>query len=265
MTMTTTRAENASVLIARKRQPAAIHGVVDRRSDGQIRRRAAQTATVLVADDEPRIASLVARGLAAHGFAVRVVADGAAALSAARSGQADLLVIDIDLPRLDGIEVVRRLRAQGVELPTLMLRPRGSATGAVVGMEGQADDYLCTPFRFEELLVKVRRWLSPTGRTPEPTQLTHGDLRLDLSARRAHVGDYCVGLSARECALAATFLRHPGEVLTRQHLLSTVWGHEHAASSNVVDVYVRYLRSKLGARRFVSVRGLGYRLEQPAR
>ena len=220
---------------------------------------------MLVADDEPRIASLVTRGLTAHGFAVRVVADGAAALSAIRGGQVDLLVIDIDLPRPDGIDVVRRLRALGVELPTLMLRPRGSATGAVVGMEGQADDYLCTPFRFEDLLTKVRRALSPAARAPQPTQLTHGDLRLDLAARRAHIGDYFVDLSARECALAERFLRHPGEVLTRQHLLSTVWGHDHAPSSNVVDVYVRYLRNKLGARRIVAVRGLGYRLEQPAR
>ena len=261
----TTTSENGSGWIARKRSPGPIRGVADRRLGGCVRRRTAVTANVLVADDEPRVAAVVSRGLTANGFAVEVVADGEAALAAARSGRFDLLIIDIDLPRPDGIEVVQRLHAQGVELPTVILRPRGSATGAVVGVEGEADDYLCTPFRFDDLLTKVRRRLSPAERTPEPTQLTHGDLRLDLKTRRAHVGDYIVDLSARECALAEKFLRHPGEVLTRAHLLSTVWGYEHTTGSNVVDVYVRYLRNKLGARRFVSVRGIGYRLEQPAR
>lgn len=260
----TTTSETDPGSIARNRPPGHIRNVADRRLGSCVRRRTELTAHVLVADDEPRVTAVVSRGLTANGFSVEVVADGEAALAAARSRRFDLLIIDIDLPRPDGIEVVHRLHAQGVKLPTVMLRPRGSATGAVVGLEGEADDYLCTPFRFEDLLTKVRRRLSPAERSPEPTQLTHGDLRLDLTTRRAHVGDYLVDLSARECALAEKFLRQPGETITRAHLLSAVWGHEHPTGSNVVDVYVRYLRNKLGARRFVSVRGIGYRLEQPA-
>ena len=216
-------------------------------------------ATVLIAEDEPRISSLVRKGLSANGFSVTVVTHGAAAYSYARSGDFDLLVLDTGLPGMDGFSVLRRLRAEGSVLPVIMLttRTRAADTAALLG---GADDVIAKPFRLEDLVSRVRSRLSPERVTRTHT-LTYGNLRLDLQTRRAHVGDYSVDLSAREFALVETFLRHPGQVLTRDQLLRQVWGDDYEPGSNVVDVYVRYLRRKLGARRFVTLRGMGYRLE----
>ncbi|MGE2836670.1 response regulator transcription factor [Mycobacterium sp. SMC-4] len=217
-------------------------------------------ATILIAEDEPRISSFVKRGLQAHGFAATVVSDGPAAYTLIRRGKIDLLILDIGLPKMDGLTVLRRLRQEGNSIPVIMLSSRSSPADFHASMASGADDCLRKPFRFEELLSRVRRYLRQ-NRPREVTELKYGNLRLDLRTRRAHVGDYVVDLSARECALAETFLRHPGQVLTREQLLRQVWGQDQEPGSNVVDVYVRYLRRKLGANRFVTLRGLGYRLE----
>ncbi|RBY88966.1 DNA-binding response regulator [Blastococcus sp. TBT05-19] len=214
---------------------------------------------VLIAEDEPRIAAFVEKGLRANGFTTTVVDDGLAALDRARSGAFDLVVLDIGLPVLDGFAVLRALRAERVPVPVIVLTARDSVQDTVAGLEGGADDYMAKPFRFEELLARVRLRLSG-ARAGEVTVLTAGGLSLDLRTRRAGVDGRVVDLSAREFALAETFLRHPGQVLAREQLLSQVWGYDFDPGSNVVDVYVRYLRKKLGASRIETVRGMGYRL-----
>lgn len=214
---------------------------------------------ILVAEDETRIASFVEKGLRANGFAPTVVGDGASALGHALSGDFDLLVLDIGLPVMDGFTVLRRLREARGSIPVVILTARDSVNDTVAGLEGGADDYMAKPFRFDELLARIRLRLR-SDRSPEVTVLQHGGLSLDLRTRRASVDGRVVDLSAREFALTEVFLRNPGQVLTREQLLSHVWGYDFDPSSNVVDVYVRYLRRKLGSRRFQTVRGMGYRL-----
>lgn len=217
---------------------------------------------ILVAEDEQRIASFVEKGLRASGFTVTVVTDGASALDEAMSGGHDLLVLDIGLPMLDGFAVLRRLREARNQIPVVILTARDSISDTVAGLEGGADDYMAKPFRFEELLARIRLRLRGQTRSAEVTVLRYGDLALDLRTRRAAVSGRTVELSSREFSLAETFLRNPGQVLTREQLLSRVWGYDFDPGSNVVDVYVRYLRRKLGADRFETVRGAGYRLSE---
>jgi two-component system, OmpR family, copper resistance phosphate regulon response regulator CusR len=214
---------------------------------------------ILVAEDESRIASFVEKGLRANGFAPTVVGDGASALGHALSGDFDLLVLDIGLPGMDGFTVLRRLREARGTIPVIILTARDSVSDTVAGLEGGADDYMPKPFRFDELLARVRLRLR-SDRAPEITVLQQGSLSLDLRTRRASVDGRVVDLSAREFALTEVFLRNPGQVLSREQLLSHVWGYDFDPSSNVVDVYVRYLRRKLGAGRIETVRGMGYRL-----
>lgn len=216
---------------------------------------------ILVAEDESRISRFIDKGLSANGFTVTVVADGRSAFEYATTGGFDLLVLDIGLPELDGFEVLRKLRAEKNPIPVIVLTARDSVQDTVAGLEGGADDYMPKPFRFEELLARVRRRLKDE-RSAEPAVLTYGGLQLDLRTRRAEVSGRTVDLSAREFALAETFLRHPGQVLSREQLLSHVWGYDFDPGSNVVDVYVRYLRRKLGADRFVTLRRMGYRLDE---
>ena len=214
---------------------------------------------ILVAEDESRIASFMEKGLRANGFAPTVVGDGATALGHALSGDFDLLVLDIGLPVMDGFTVLRRLRESHGSIPVVILTARDSVTDTVAGLEGGADDYMPKPFRFDELLARIRLRLR-SDRSPEVTVLQHGTLSLDLRTRRASIDGRVIDLSAREFALTEVFLRNPGQVLSREQLLSHVWGYDFDPSSNVVDVYVRYLRRKLGASVIQTVRGMGYRL-----
>ncbi|WP_049568161.1 response regulator transcription factor [Nonomuraea sp. SBT364] len=214
---------------------------------------------ILIAEDEARIASFLEKGLRGNGFVTAVVEDGVAAYDVASSGAFDLLILDIGLPLSDGFTVLRRLREAKVALPVIILTARDSVTDTVAGLEGGADDYIAKPFAFEELLARVRLRLR-ADRAPEVTVLRVADLALDLRTRRAYVGERSVDLSTREFALAEVFCRHPDQVLTREQLLSHVWGFDFDPGSNVVDVYVRYLRRKIGADRIETVRGTGYRL-----
>lgn len=218
---------------------------------------------ILVAEDEARISAFIDKGLRASGFSPTIVADGQSAYEHAATGRYDLMVLDIGLPVLDGFAVLRRLRQGRHGLPVIILTARGSVTDTVAGLDGGADDYMAKPFRFDELLARIRLRLRDDARTPEATVLVCGDLALDLRTRRAAVDGRTVDLSAREFTLAETLLRHPGQVLSREQLLSHVWGYDFDPGSNVVDVYIRYLRRKLGARRIETVRGAGYRLVVP--
>ncbi len=215
---------------------------------------------ILIAEDEPRIAAFLQKGLAANGFTTSVAEDGNAALYLARSGEFDLLILDIGLPGMDGFSVLGQLRRGTSPLPVIILTARDGVSDTVAGLEGGADDYVTKPFRFEELLARVRVRLRG-DHAPEETVLRAGTLSLDLRTRRARVGGGDVELTAREFTLAETLLRHAGQVLSREQLLSHVWGYDYDPGSNVVDVYVGYLRRKLGSERIRTVRGMGYRLE----
>ncbi|MBE6481344.1 MAG: response regulator transcription factor [Actinomyces ruminicola] len=218
-------------------------------------------STVLIVEDEARIASFLTKGLKAAGFAPKVVDNGRDAIEMALLGDADIILLDVGLPDIDGFEVLERLRGQGVSTPVIMLTARSSVADRVAGLEGGADDYLPKPFSFDELVARIRLRLRPRE-TPatEPGLLEHRNLALDMRTRRVRVDGNWVDLSAREFALAEMFMRHPGQVLSREQLLANVWGLDFDPGSNVVDVYVSYLRSKLGKDRLETVRGVGYRL-----
>lgn len=216
---------------------------------------------ILIAEDEERIASFVERGLRSNGFVTTVVADGETAYQEGVSGAYDLLLLDIGLPRVDGFTVLRRLREARVTMPVVILTARDSVRDTVAGLESGADDYIAKPFAFEELLARVRLRLRSDGSgTADSSVLQVGDMSLDLRTRRALVDGQTVDLTAREFLLAEVFCRHPDQVLSREQLLSQVWGFDFDPGSNVVDVYIRYLRRKLGQDRIQTVRGMGYRL-----
>jgi len=214
---------------------------------------------ILIAEDEARIASFLEKGLRSNGFVTTTVGDGESAYQYARSGSFDLIVLDIGLPIKDGFSVLRDLRAAKVMIPVVILTARDTSQDTIAGLEGGADDYVRKPFVFDELLARIRLRLR-ADRAPESTLLTTGDLALDLRTRRVLVDGRAIELTAREFALAEMFLRHPDQVLSREQLLSQVWGFDFDPGSNVVDVYVRYLRRKLGEHRIETVRGMGYRL-----
>jgi DNA-binding response OmpR family regulator len=215
---------------------------------------------ILIAEDEERIVSFLEKGLQAAGYTTMAAPTGGDALALARDDLFDLLILDLGLPGVDGHEVLRQLRARGDRLPVVILTARDGVEDTVTGFERGADDYVTKPFRFEELLARIRARLRDADSQPDSAVLEHGPVSLDLRTRRALVAGTTVDLSAREFALLEALLRHPGQVLTRQQLLSHVWGYDFDPGSNVVDVYVRYLRRKLGAHTIETVRGVGYRL-----
>jgi two-component system copper resistance phosphate regulon response regulator CusR len=221
-------------------------------------------SSILIAEDEARIASFLEKGLRANGFSTNVAADGEDALRLACSGQFDLVVLDLGLPRKDGFVVLRELREAGNDVPVVILTARDTVDDTVTALERGADDYIAKPFRFDELLARVRVQLRG-DRVHEPTMLKVGDALLDLRTRHAVLDSVQVELSGREFALAEVFFRNPGQVLSREQLLSHVWGYDFDPGSNIVDVYVGYLRRKLGKGRITSVRGMGYRLESTER
>jgi DNA-binding response OmpR family regulator/HAMP domain-containing protein len=215
---------------------------------------------ILIAEDEERVAAFVEKGLRANGYTTTTVGDGPSAVALARDDDFDLLILDLGLPGLDGLSVLRTLRGPGPPAarahPQRARRRRGQGGGLELG----ADDYVTKPFRFEELLARVRVRLRDEG-TQEQTVLRVGGLSLDLRTRRATVDARQVELSAREFAMLEVFLRHHDQVLSREQLLSHVWGYQHDPESNVVDVYVGYLRKKVGRKRIATVRGMGYALQ----
>ncbi len=220
---------------------------------------------LLIVEDEKRIASFLVKGLTTAGYRTTVVGNGPAALLVARSDEADLIVLDIGLPGMDGLTVLRTLRAEGSTIPVVILTANDTVASTVAGLEGGADDYVTKPFAFAELLARVRRRLAASMATRAvpsegPDWLAVHGLGLDLRERRAHVDGAWVELSTREFELLRVFLAHPDTVLTREQLLDQAWGLAHDPGTNVVDVYVGYLRRKLDAGRIETVRGQGYRL-----
>nr|WP_202457335.1 MULTISPECIES: response regulator transcription factor [unclassified Streptomyces] len=216
----------------------------------------------MIVEDEDRIASFIEKGLRANGFTTTVVADGESAYDYALTGGFDLIVLDIGLPGKDGFTVLRQLREARVTTPVIVLTARDSVRDTVAGLEGGADDWMTKPFRFEELLARVRLRLRTAAGAPEVTVLRSGEVTLDLRTRRARSAGRTVDLTAREFVLLELFLRHPGQVLSREQILSHVWGYDFDPGSNIVDVYVRALRKKLGSERVETVRGMGYRLPE---
>ncbi len=223
---------------------------------------------VLVVEDEVKMAGLIRRGLTVEGLAVDVSANGEDAMWMTAATPYDVVVLDVMLPGMDGFETCRQLRTSGMWAPVLMLTARGAVDDRVEGLDAGADDYLGKPFSFAELLARIRA-LVRRGPIERPTVLSVGDLRLDPATREVWRGETAIDLSAREFALLETFMRRPGEVLSRYQLLDQVWDYDYDNRSNVVDVYVRYLREKVdrpfGAASLETVRGAGYRLCTPAR
>jgi two-component system, OmpR family, copper resistance phosphate regulon response regulator CusR len=215
---------------------------------------------ILIVEDETRIAAFIEKGLRANGFTTTVVGDGDTAQDYLMTGAFDLVVLDLGLPGKDGFSMLREVRGRHVTVPVIILTARDTVHDTVAGLEGGADDYMTKPFRFEELLARVRLRLRPADRVPDVTVLRDGDLSLDLRTRRAQVPNGTIDLTAREFAMLELFLRHAGQVLAREQILSHVWGYDYDPGSNVVDVYVRALRRKIGNERIRTVRGMGYRL-----
>ena len=219
---------------------------------------------ILVVDDDPEILSLLKRGLSYEGYAVETASNGAEALSKAREKEPDLVVLDVMMPEMDGVEVARRLRQAG-DVPILMLTARGTVADRVAGLDGGADDYLVKPFAFDELLARVRALLR--RRQPREREvLRFVDLTLDTASWEVRRGNDMIQLTAQEFDLLELFLRHPRQVLKRDFIYDRVWGYDFEGESNVIEVYVRYLRAKLEAggkpRLIQTVRGVGYVLRE---
>jgi len=221
---------------------------------------------VLIVEDEPKMARLLQRGLTERGDVVEAVDRGEDAVALATLEDFDVILLDVMLPGIDGFTTCRRLREHKVWTPVLMLTARAVVADRIHGLDGGADDYLTKPFSFDELLARIRA-LARRGPTARPAVLTVGDLKLDPAARRVWRGDQEIQLSTREFTLLETFMRRPDQVLTRSQLLERAWDLAYDGGSNVVDVYVRYLREKIDRpfdrNTLTTVRGAGYRLETP--
>jgi two-component system OmpR family response regulator len=218
---------------------------------------------IIVVEDDPKIAAFVAGGLRQHGFAVDTAGDGDEALALVATTAYDAAVVDVMLPRLDGLSLVRRLRAGKNALPVLFLSARSSVDDRISGLQAGGDDYLTKPFAFSELLARVQALIRRASRSPEATLLVAGDLELDLATREVRAGGKPVELQPREFTLLAFFLRHAGRPVTKTMILEHVWDYSFDPQTNVVDVLVHRLRAKVDPdhRRIETVRGVGYVLK----
>ncbi|HVO53329.1 MAG TPA: response regulator transcription factor [Solirubrobacterales bacterium] len=220
---------------------------------------------VLVVEDEVKMAALIRRGLTEQGLTVDVAPSGEDGVRLAAANSYDAIVLDVILPGIDGFEACRQMRLQGVWAPVLMLTARGALVDRIAGLDGGADDYLTKPFSFAELLARLRA-LVRRGQAERPAIVEVGDLRLDPATRQAWRGEIEIELSAKEFTLLETFMRSPGYVLSRTQLLEQAWEYDFEHRSNVIEVYIRYLRRKIdqpfGVKSLETVRGAGYRLRK---
>ena len=214
---------------------------------------------ILIVEDEAGMASFIDKGLASRGYATKVCADGAGATAIASDEDFDLVILDLGLPDTDGLSVLREIRRRGERMPVIILTARDDLNDKVEGLDAGAGDYITKPFKLDELLARVRVQLRDE-RSGEPTVLEAGGITLDLRTRKAMALGTVVDLTAREFTMLETFMAHAGQVLSREQLLAHVWGYDYDPGSNVVEVYVRYLRRKLGEDAIETVRGMGYRL-----
>jgi two-component system response regulator QseB len=214
---------------------------------------------ILIVEDEPRLSSFLERGLGSRGYATTAVGAGARAAAIASDEDFDLVILDLGLPDMDGLSVLRELRRRGERLPVIVLTARDDLADKIEGLDAGGNDYVTKPFKLEELLARVRAQLRE-GKPSEPSTLQAGDIVLDLHSRKAVVEGRTIDLTAREFTMLETLMQHRDQVLSREQLLSHVWGYDYDPGSNVVEVYVGYLRRKLGAETIETVRGMGYRL-----
>ncbi|MEL6221984.1 MAG: response regulator transcription factor [Cyanobacteria bacterium J06626_14] len=217
---------------------------------------------ILIAEDNPHIVDFLNTGLKAHGYSVLIAEDGQQASLLANSDDFDLMVLDLGLPGKDGLSVLKELRGQGDLLPVIILTARDGVDDTVTALESGANDYMTKPFRFEELLARIKVQLRDRygQQSQTETVLNAGDLSLNLITRQASIGGRIVELSAREFILAEVLLRHPMQVMSKEQLLNRVWGYDYDPGSNIIEVYIRHLRRKFGSGYIETVRGMGYRL-----
>ncbi|WP_416673908.1 response regulator transcription factor [Egbenema bharatensis] len=218
---------------------------------------------ILIAEDEPRISAFLQKGLQAHGFTTTLAEDGVQAVYLGQKGEFDLLILDLGLPEKSGHEVIQELRHQGKQMPIIILTVIQDVKDKVKALESGADDYVTKPFALEELIARIRVQLR-YKRSPQPMEqmiTTIGDLEINFRQRSVQYKGRKVELSTREFTLLELLARQPGQVWTREDLLDQVWGYDYAPTSNTVDVYIGYLRKKLGSGLIQTVRGLGYRLQ----
>jgi len=214
---------------------------------------------ILIVEDEVRFASFLEKGLTANGYTTKVVGDGVSAAAVANDDEFDLMILDLGLPDMDGVGVLSLVRQRGVAMPVIILTARDDMSDKVAGLDAGASDYMTKPFSLEELLARLRARMRDEDRV-EPTVLEVGPVTLDLRTRRASVDGEVIPLTAREFTMLEAFMRHRDQVLSKEQLLSHVWGYDFDPGSNVVEVYVGYLRRKLGGDLIETVRGMGYRL-----
>jgi DNA-binding response OmpR family regulator len=221
---------------------------------------------ILVIEDESEIAGYLRRGLTLEGYQVDIAGDGNTGLAVAREQMPDLVVLDLMLPGIDGLEVARRIRAVSDDVSIIMLTARDTVADRVTGLESGADDYLVKPFAFEELLARIRVQLRRRMSAQSSEVLRYDHLQIDTAAREVRIGERRVELTAKEYELLELFMRHPQQVLTREVIYDRVWGYDFGGESNIIEVYVRYLRQKLEAggepRLIQTVRGVGYILRE---
>jgi DNA-binding response OmpR family regulator len=224
------------------------------------------TERILIVEDEAKIASFISRGLRLEGYQVDVAPNGETALDKVFSNPPDLIVLDVMLPDIDGLEVCRQLRMAGGDEPVLMLTAKDAIPDRVAGLDAGADDYLVKPFAFDELVARIRALLRRTAQSDANAPLQFADLELDPTTRQARRGERVIELTAKEYEVLELFMRHPRQVLTRDVMYDRIWGYDFGGESNIIDVYVRYLRAKLetqGEPRLIhTLRGVGYVLRE---